>query len=112
MLGMEESYETFEEELGPPRANPPPQKSVRQSSRAEMYSARKIREEMIPGPRDPRVEPKALAKDASLHTASSLSNQKLTLMETPWENVTLNRCLFVAITILVLTSGFQRLHGK
>ncbi|XP_077470465.1 uncharacterized protein LOC144085267 [Stigmatopora argus] len=31
-------------------------------------------------------------------------------METPWENVTLNRCLFVAITILVLTSGCQRLH--
>lgn len=30
---MEESYETFEEELGPPRADPPPQKPVRQISR-------------------------------------------------------------------------------
>lgn len=27
---MEESYETFEEELWPPRADPPPQKPVRQ----------------------------------------------------------------------------------
>lgn len=31
--GMEESYETFEEELGPPRADPPPQKPVRQIRR-------------------------------------------------------------------------------
>lgn len=31
--GMEESYETFEEELGPPRAEPPPQKPVRQIRR-------------------------------------------------------------------------------
>ena len=30
---MEESYETFEEELGPPRADPPPQKPVRQIRR-------------------------------------------------------------------------------
>ncbi|KAM7400821.1 hypothetical protein PAMA_005141 [Pampus argenteus] len=42
--GMEESYETFEEELGPPRADPPPQKPVRQISRSEMYATRKIRE--------------------------------------------------------------------
>lgn len=30
---MEESYETFEEELGSPRADPPPQKPVRQIRR-------------------------------------------------------------------------------
>lgn len=30
---MEESYETFEEELGPPRAEPPPQKPFRQIQR-------------------------------------------------------------------------------
>lgn len=47
---------------------------------------------------------------ASLHR--TLSIQNLSQMEKPWENVTLNRCLFVAITILVLTSGFQRLHGN
>uniref|UniRef100_UPI003AAABD76 uncharacterized protein n=1 Tax=Centroberyx gerrardi TaxID=166262 RepID=UPI003AAABD76 len=76
---MEESYETFEEELGPPRPEPPPQKPVRQ-----------------------------IRRPASLRKAMSIQN--LTQIETPWENVTLNRCLFVAITILVLTSGFQRLH--
>lgn len=42
----------------------------------------------------------------------TLSMQNLTQIETPWENVTLNRCLIVAISILVLTSGFQRLHGE
>lgn len=47
---------------------------------------------------------------ASLHRTMSIQN--LSQMEKPWENVTLNRCLFVAITILVLTSGFQRLHGN
>lgn len=47
---------------------------------------------------------------ASLRKALSIQN--LSQIEKPWENVTLNRCLFVAITILVLTSGFQRLHGK
>ena len=30
---MEDSYETFEEELGPSRAEPPPQKPVRQIRR-------------------------------------------------------------------------------
>lgn len=47
---------------------------------------------------------------ASLRKALSIQN--LSQIEKPWENVTLNRCLFVAISILVLTSGFQRLHGK
>lgn len=47
---------------------------------------------------------------AALRKASSIQN--LTPIETPWENVTLNRCLFVAISILVVTSGFQKLHGK
>lgn len=47
---------------------------------------------------------------AALRKAPSIQN--VTKIEKPWENVTLNRCLFVAITILVLTSGVQRLHGK
>ncbi|XP_029309517.1 general transcription factor IIF subunit 1 isoform X2 [Cottoperca gobio] len=104
---MEESFETFEEELGPPRADPPPQKSVRQIHRPEMYATRKIREQ-------PRAEPKILPREPSFPRTTSLhkalSIQNMTQIETPWENVTLNRCLFVAITILVLTSGFQRLH--
>ncbi|XP_040910640.1 junctional sarcoplasmic reticulum protein 1 isoform X2 [Toxotes jaculatrix] len=111
---MEESYETFEEELGPPRADPPPQKPVRQIHRPEMYATRKIREEMAPASQPPRAEPKTLPREPSFPRTTSLhktlSIQNLTQIETPWENVTLNRCLFVAITILVLTSGFQRLH--
>ncbi|XP_023258695.1 junctional sarcoplasmic reticulum protein 1-like [Seriola lalandi dorsalis] len=112
--GMEESYETFEEELGPPRADPPPQKPVRQIHRPEMYAPRKIREEMAPVSKQPRSELKTLPREPSFPRTTSLhkalSIQNLTQIETPWENVTLNRCLFVAITILVLTSGFQRLH--
>lgn len=54
--------------------------------------------------------PRSFLLSASLH--KTLSIQNLTQIETPWENVTLNRCLFVAITILVLTSGVQRLNGK
>ncbi|XP_069562234.1 translation initiation factor IF-2 isoform X1 [Brachyistius frenatus] len=120
--GMEESYETFEEEFGPPRADPPPQKPVRQIRRPvnlhpsvpETFTTRKIREEMAPAPQQTRAEPKPLPRDPSFPRATSLhkamSMQNLTEMERPWENVTLNRCLFVAITILVLTSGFQRLH--
>ncbi|XP_070830180.1 uncharacterized protein [Chaetodon trifascialis] len=113
---MEESYETFEEELGPPRADPPPQKPVRQIRRPEMYPTRRVREEMAPVPQQPRAEPQNLPREPSSSRTTSLrkalSIQNLSQIETPWENVTLNRCLFVAITILVLTSGLQRLHGK
>ncbi|XP_030016634.1 junctional sarcoplasmic reticulum protein 1 [Sphaeramia orbicularis] len=111
---MEESYETFEEELGPQRADPPPQKPVRQIRRPEMYSTRKIREEIATVPLQIRAETKTLpreptfTKTTSLHKSFTVQNVSQT--ETPWENVTLNRCLFVAITILVLTSGFQKLH--
>ncbi|XP_034468432.1 junctional sarcoplasmic reticulum protein 1 isoform X1 [Hippoglossus hippoglossus] len=112
--GMEESYETFEEELGTSRADPPPHKPVRQIRRPEMYAARKIREEMAPASQQPRAEPKTLLREPSFPRTPSLpktlSTQNPAQIETPWENVTLNRCLFVAITILVLTSGFQRLH--
>ncbi|KAK9539100.1 hypothetical protein VZT92_004230 [Zoarces viviparus] len=111
---MEESYETFEEELRPPRADPPPQKPVRQILRPEMYAPRKVREEKSQFSQQPRAEPKMLPREPSSPRTTALrkasSSQNLTQIETPWENVTLNRCLFVAITILVLTSGFQRLH--
>ncbi|XP_053293813.1 junctional sarcoplasmic reticulum protein 1 isoform X2 [Pleuronectes platessa] len=79
-----------------------------------MYAARKIREEMAPASQQPRAEPKTLLREPSFPRTPSLpktlSAQIPAQIETPWENVTLNRCLFVAITILVLTSGFQRLH--
>ncbi|XP_060900462.1 junctional sarcoplasmic reticulum protein 1 isoform X1 [Labrus mixtus] len=110
--GMEESYETFEEELGPSRADSLPQKPVRQIRRPEMYATRKVREEMAP--QQPRAEPKTLPREPSFPRTTTLpkalSSQNLAQIERPWENVTLNRCLFMAITILVLTSGFQRLH--
>ncbi|CAK6952436.1 uncharacterized protein LOC121909150 [Scomber scombrus] len=111
---MEESYETFEDELWPPRAEPPPQKPVRQIRRPEMNTTRRIKEEVVPLPQQPKAEPKTLPREVSFPRTTSLqktlSIQNLTNIETPWENVTLNRCLFVAITILVLTSGIQRLH--
>ncbi|CAB1456725.1 unnamed protein product [Pleuronectes platessa] len=114
--GMEESYETLEEELGTSRADPPRHKPVRQIHRPEMYAARKIREEMAPASQQPRAEPKTLLREPSFPRTPSLpktlSAQIPAQIETPWENVTLNRCLFVVITILVLTSGFQRLHGE
>ncbi|XP_062413699.1 uncharacterized protein LOC119209485 isoform X2 [Pungitius pungitius] len=114
--GMEESYETFEEELRPPRAVPPPQKPVRQIVRTEMNTTRKFKEEILTFSQPARAEPKILPREPSFPRTTALrkasSFQNLTQIETPWENVTLNRCLFVAITILVLTSGFQKLHGK
>ncbi|XP_063742271.1 junctional sarcoplasmic reticulum protein 1 isoform X2 [Eleginops maclovinus] len=79
-----------------------------------MYAPRKIREDMAPFPQKPRSEPKILPREPSIPRTTSLhkplSGPNLTHIETPWENVTLNRCLFVVISILVLTSGFQRLH--
>ncbi|KAM9323382.1 uncharacterized protein KZ484_021482 [Pholidichthys leucotaenia] len=111
----EDSYETFEEEFWPPRADPPPpQRPARQLRKSEMYATRKITEELAQVPQQPRPEPQTLPKELSFTGTTSiernLPTQALTEIETPWENVTLNRCLFVAITILVLTSGFQRFN--
>nr|XP_015812723.2 junctional sarcoplasmic reticulum protein 1 [Nothobranchius furzeri] len=113
--GMEESYETFQEELWPPRADAS-LKPVQRIRRAEMYTSRKIKEETPLAPLQPKSEPKSLPREPSTSKLSlaslqkPMSTQNLMQTETPWENVTLNRCLFVAITILVLTSGFQKLH--
>lgn len=52
----------------------------------------------------------SLCISVSLRKAMSLQN--LSQIETPWEGVTLNRCMIIAITILLLSSGFQKLHGK
>lgn len=94
------------------------------SDRNGLRSVQERRPELCPGSRaspepvsrsHPSPSPAALT-DVSLFAAASLhrtlSIQNLSQMEKPWENVTLNRCLFVAITILVLASGFQRLHGN
>ncbi|KAG8014095.1 hypothetical protein GBF38_016396, partial [Nibea albiflora] len=83
---------------------------------AEMYTTRRVREEMAPVPQQPRGEPRALHREPSYPRTTSLHKavptQDTCQIETPWENVTLNRCLFVVVTILVLASGFQRIHGK
>ncbi|XP_040027117.1 uncharacterized protein LOC120815997 isoform X2 [Gasterosteus aculeatus] len=78
-----------------------------------MSTTRKFKEEIPTFSQPVRAEPKILLREPSLprttlRKASSIQN--LTQIETPWENVTLNRCLFVAISILVVTSGFQKLH--
>ncbi|XP_010886081.2 uncharacterized protein LOC105020613 [Esox lucius] len=129
---MEESFDTFEEELGIP--DPPPQRPVRQVRRpgpeaigqslqyqlswsapnTEMYAQetrRTIQESAIPSQQEPPVMPgpKMMPRE-SIILAKTMSLQNLSQRETPWEGVTLNRCLFIAITLLVLNSGFQKLH--
>ncbi|KAI5092753.1 hypothetical protein C0J45_17144 [Silurus meridionalis] len=92
----------------------------------EMYPQRRVREEpqvfqQIPKshPREATVSRGGKAFNSiiadmegtlavSLRKSASIQNMAQT--EVPWEGVTLNRCLFIAITILVLSSGFQRLH--
>ncbi|KAM9789508.1 uncharacterized protein ACB057_012147 [Neosynchiropus ocellatus] len=109
---MEDSFETFGEELGPLRADPAPPRPLRQTRRPEAYAPRKIREEMIPSPPPLKPEFKNPTRDLnSMRTVAPPAAPSVSLNEKPWESVTLNRCLFVAITILVLTSGFQRLHA-
>ncbi|XP_066512693.1 nucleolar protein 58-like [Hoplias malabaricus] len=49
-----------------------------------------------------------ISRDTSLR--KGLPHQNVSQIEVPWEGVTLNRCLFIAITILVITSGCQRLN--
>ncbi|KAF4076458.1 hypothetical protein AMELA_G00215460 [Ameiurus melas] len=106
----ESTFETFEEELGATQQDVPQPKHPRQSRRPEMYPQRRVREE----PLDIQQIPKSLPREApvtrGVSLRKSLSVQNVTQIEAPWEGVTLNRCLFIAITILVLSSGCQRLH--
>lgn len=111
---MEESYETFEEDVISQRVDSPPQRPSRHIRRPELYATRKLKEEMASVPLQIKAEPKILIREPSFSRSTSTSQpihtQTATQPEVPWESVTLNRCLFIAITILVLTSGFQRLH--
>ncbi|CAL1579811.1 unnamed protein product [Knipowitschia caucasica] len=111
---MEESFETFEEDLGPHRPDSPPQRPSRPIRRPEIYATRKLEEEMASVPLQIKAEPNVMARETSFSRSTSVpqhvSYQNESPTEVPWESVTLNRCLFIAITILVLTSGFQRLH--
>ncbi|XP_029561497.1 uncharacterized protein LOC115157412 isoform X2 [Salmo trutta] len=116
---MEKSFEKFEELARP---EPPPQKPVRRPGPGpEMYAQerrRTLQERTMPSQQEPPVmqqvpkmmprEPSLPARSMSLRKAMSLQN--LSQIETPWEGVTLNRCLFIAITILLFSTGFQKLH--
>ncbi|XP_029970182.1 uncharacterized protein LOC115404959 [Salarias fasciatus] len=76
---------------------------------SEMMSSRRSREDVPPLHQQLRAEPKAPPREpTSLQEPPPVHS--LSQEERPWENVTLNRCLLVAISILVLTSGFQRLN--
>ncbi|XP_056302506.1 uncharacterized protein LOC130214721 [Danio aesculapii] len=107
----ESSFETFEDELKKPLQENPPQKPVRQT-RAEMYTQRRVREEAPIAQQVPKMIPREhpLSSATSLRRALSIQNLSQMQMERPWEGVTLNRCLIVAITILLLSSGLQRIH--
>ncbi|XP_050982157.1 uncharacterized protein LOC127175245 isoform X1 [Labeo rohita] len=110
----ESTFETFEEELGKPLQEAPPQKPIRQvrtGGRAEMYAQRRVREEAPIVQQVPKMIPREHPVSSATATLrKALSIQNLTQIETPWEGVTLNRCLIAAITILLLSSGLQRIH--
>ncbi|XP_067331315.1 uncharacterized protein [Channa argus] len=74
--GMDKSYETFEEELGPSGADPPPQNHVRQICRPEMYATRKIREEVASVPQLPGGETKTSPKQPNLPSAPTLRGHR------------------------------------
>ncbi|XP_026877564.2 uncharacterized protein LOC113584690 [Electrophorus electricus] len=75
-----------------------------------MHAQRRMREEPPIVQQIPNSVPHETLPTRGMSLRKALSNQNLAQIETPWEGVTLNRCLLVAITILILTSGCQRLH--
>ncbi|XP_053507987.1 uncharacterized protein LOC128624389 [Ictalurus furcatus] len=106
----ESTFETFEEELGATQQDVPQPKHPRQSHRPEMYPQRRVREEPLVIQQIPKSLPRESPVTRGVSLRKSLSVQNVAQIEAPWEGVTLNRCLFIAITILVLSSGCQRLH--
>ncbi|XP_062844065.1 uncharacterized protein LOC134302786 [Trichomycterus rosablanca] len=106
----ESTFETFDEELGTPLKDVSPPKPLRQTRRPEMYSQRRVREEPPVVQQVPKSVPIETPISRGMSLRKALSMQNVTQIEPPWEGVTLNRCLFIAITILVLASGCQRLH--
>ncbi|XP_026781537.3 uncharacterized protein LOC113533539 [Pangasianodon hypophthalmus] len=106
----ESTFETFEEELGATQQDVPQPKHPRQSRRPEVYPQRRVREEPLVVQQIPKSLPREAPVSRGVSLRKSPSVQNVAQIEAPWEGVTLNRCLFIAITILVLTSGCQRLH--
>ncbi|KAL6468075.1 hypothetical protein MHYP_G00237520 [Metynnis hypsauchen] len=106
----ESTFEMFEEELGTPLQDVHPQKPLRQTRRTEKYTQRRVREEPPIVQEIPKAVPCEPPVSRTTPLRKTLSLQNVAQIEMPWEGVTLNRCLFIAITILVLTSGCQRLN--
>ncbi|CAL8281541.1 unnamed protein product [Lota lota] len=113
---MEDRYGTSGHETGPSGPEAPPLKPVRQIRRPEIYPSRRMQEQSTASllhhqpPPVPRTQPREPSTPPSTRLHKSTSLQNLSQTETPWGSVTLNRCLFVAIAILLVTSGFRKLH--
>ncbi|KAM9439765.1 uncharacterized protein Hap1MRO34_000214 isoform 2-T2 [Clarias gariepinus] len=103
------TFETFEEELGATQKDVSHPKHSRQSRRP-VYPQRRVREEPLVVQQIPKSLPREAPVSKGVSLRKSLSIEDSAQIEAPWEGVTLNRCLLIAITILVLTSGCQRLH--
>ncbi|KAA0719599.1 hypothetical protein E1301_Tti021464 [Triplophysa tibetana] len=109
----ESAFETFEDELGQPLRDvfpPKPLRTARTVGRAEMYTQRRTREEAPALQQVPKMTPREHPMSSATSLRKALSIQNLAQIETPWEGVTLNRCLIIAITLLVLTCGLQRIN--
>ncbi|KAG7488010.1 hypothetical protein MATL_G00029860 [Megalops atlanticus] len=100
----ENTFEIFEGELGVQLKEEPPPKPVRQLRRADAQSSKR-KKEAPPSPRGvPRETPRPLP------SPPVLSTPELTDEENPWEGVTLNRCLLVAVIIIVISSGVNSVN--
>ncbi|KAM9428916.1 uncharacterized protein ACWYII_019762 [Salvelinus alpinus] len=80
-------------------------------TRAEMEESFEMFEEELGRPEPPPQKPvRQVRRPVPVSLRKAISPQNLSQIETPWEGVTLNRCLLITITILLLSSGFQKLH--
>ncbi|XP_048844946.1 junctional sarcoplasmic reticulum protein 1 isoform X2 [Brienomyrus brachyistius] len=104
----ESTFEMFEEELRSPAQQESAQKPIRHVRRADTQSLKRTMEN-LPSPQPtPKVTQQGMSPGLSLRRALSLPS--LSQIESPWKNVTLNRCLILAITIVLIGSSFQRLY--
>ncbi|XP_023653804.1 uncharacterized protein [Paramormyrops kingsleyae] len=104
----ESTFEMFEEELRSPAQQESAQKPIRHVRRADTQSLKRTIEN-LPSPQPaPKVTQKEMSRGLSLRRALSIPS--LSQIEAPWKNITLNRCLILAITIVLIGSSCQRLH--
>ncbi|XP_051557490.1 uncharacterized protein LOC127443050 isoform X2 [Myxocyprinus asiaticus] len=75
-----------------------------------MYAQRRVREEVPVVQQVTKMIPREHPHSSATSLRKALSIQNLSKIETPWEGVTLNRCLLLVVTILLLTSTLQRIN--